>query len=88
MLSLQDKHINDAILLAQAHPKKALGFVLDGLKSARANAIHGHGMNPMRIVVKRLVVGKGEYTRRPLQHGRGRMGIMTRYRCEYAQHSP
>jgi len=72
--------VSDAIVLTQSKPKKALGFVFEALKSARANAVNNLGLDPAKLVVHRVVVGKGTYLKRILPHGRGRAGRMFRYR--------
>ena len=77
---LQNRHVSDAIVLTQSKPKKALGFVFEALKSARANAVNNLGLDPAKLVVHRVVVGKGTYLKRILPHGRGRAGRMFRYR--------
>ena len=77
---LQNRHVNDAIVLSQSHPKKALKFVHLALKEARARAVDEMGMDPSKLVVQRALVGKGTYLKRVLPHARGRAGRMVRYR--------
>jgi len=78
---VKNRHVNDAIVLSQSHPKKALKFVHLALKEARARAVDEMGMDPSKLVVQRALVGKGTYLKRVLPHARGRAGRMVRYRA-------
>jgi len=69
--------------LSQCHvsSKKASTFLLDALKSAKANAIHNHGMREDNLWVSEVYVTKGLYDKRYAYHARGRVGIIHKKRA-------
>lgn len=73
-------HIEDALIQCQIHHKKAARLCEKLLLSAKANATNNHGLDGSKLKVKEAWVGKGKYLRRISIHGRGRSGVMHKYR--------
>lgn len=78
---IRNQHIEDALIQCQIHPKKAARMTGKLLESARANAIHNHGLDGNNLKVDQAWVGKGQYLRRVSIHGRGRSGVMHKNRA-------
>lgn len=72
-------HIEDALIQCEVHPKKAARICKDVILSAKANAIHNHGLDASKLKVDQAWVGKGRYIKRTSIHGRGRSGIRHKY---------
>ena len=77
---VRGRGFDDAILQCEASPKKAAEIVRKALLSARANAVHNHGLDPSRLVVEEAFVGKGKYLKRPWYSARGKSSVRTKYR--------
>ena len=77
---LRGLHIEDALIQCRVHHKKAARMCEKLLMSAKANAVTNHGLDGSKLKVKEAWVGKGQYLRRISIHGRGRSGIMHKYR--------
>jgi ribosomal protein L22 len=77
---LRGLHVEDALIQCKVHHKKAARMCEKLLMSAKANAVTNHGLDGSKLKVKEAWVGKGQYLRRISIHGRGRSGIMHKYR--------
>ncbi|KAI8112130.1 hypothetical protein M9434_003454 [Picochlorum sp. BPE23] len=77
---LRGLHIEDALIQCQVHHKKAARMCEKLLRSAKANAVTNHGLDPENLKVEQAWVGKGQYLRRISIHGRGRSGVMHKTR--------
>ena len=77
---LSGLHIDDALIQCRIHPKKSAQICEKVLLSARANAINNHGLTDTKLKVEQAWVGKGQYMKRVRMHGRGRSGVMHKYR--------
>ncbi|XVE96254.1 hypothetical protein REPUB_Repub02eG0205500 [Reevesia pubescens] len=73
--------VEDALLQLQVTVKRAAKTVYQVIHSARANAIHNHGLDPDSLLVAEAFVGKGLFLKRVSYHGRGRSGIKERPEC-------
>ncbi|XP_021657059.2 uncharacterized protein LOC110647500 isoform X1 [Hevea brasiliensis] len=73
--------VEDALLQLQVTIKRASKTVYQVIHSARANAIHNHGLDPDRLLVAEAFVGKGFYKKRIACHAKGRHGIKVRPEC-------
>lgn len=78
---IRGQHVDDAIIQCQIHTKKAAQMTGKLLESARANAVHNHGLDGSVLNVDQAWVGKGQYLRRVSIHGRGRSGVMHKNRA-------
>ena len=77
---VRGRAVDDAILQCEASPKKAAEIVRQTLLSAKANAVHNHGLDPSRLVVEEAFVGKGKYLKRPWYSARGKSSVRLKYR--------
>lgn len=66
--------VDEAMLQMRKLTRKPARFIYDVLKSARANAVIGKGLDPGRLVVKHLIINKQAYTRGLVYHAKGRAG--------------
>ncbi|XP_057548962.1 uncharacterized protein LOC130827304 [Amaranthus tricolor] len=73
--------VEDALLQLQVTVKRASKTVYQVIHSARANAVHNHGLDPDRLLVAEAFVGKGFYKKRISYHAKMRHGIMMRPEC-------
>eukprot|EP00466_Bigelowiella_natans_P004069 jgi/Bigna1/129386/aug1.9_g4094 len=71
---------DEAIIQLKLSPKPKSSFVSRLIQNAKNNGIHNFNMDPDRLYVAEIQVGKGQQAKKLRYHGRGRMGIMTRYR--------
>lgn len=67
--------VEDALLQLQVTVKRAAKTVYQVIHSARANAVHNHGLNPDRLLVAEAFLGKGFYKKRISYHAKMRHGI-------------
>ena len=77
---LRGLHIEDALIQCKVHPKKSAKICEKVLLSARANAVHNHGLAGLKLKVDEAWVGKGTHLKRISIHGRGRSSTMLKYR--------
>ena len=68
--------VDQAIYQCKLSVKKAAKFLEGAIRSAKANAIHNHGMNESTLWVAEAYVGKGRYLKRIMIHGRNKSGTM------------
>ncbi|EIE26004.1 ribosomal protein L22 [Coccomyxa subellipsoidea C-169] len=61
---MRRQHLDDAIVL----------------QSAKANAVHNHGLDGDRLSVDLIHVGQGSHLKKTWPHGRGRSGVRRMYR--------
>ncbi|XP_065854730.1 uncharacterized protein [Euphorbia lathyris] len=73
--------VEDALLQLHVTIKRASKTVYQVIHSARANAIHNHGLDLNRLLVAEAFVGKGNFQKRVSYHSRGRAGIKERPEC-------
>ncbi|KAL3825666.1 hypothetical protein ACJIZ3_021695 [Penstemon smallii] len=73
--------VEDALLQLQVTVKRAAKTVYQVIHSARANAIHNHGLDPDRLLIAEAFVGKGLFKKRVSYHARGKSGIRVRAEC-------
>mmetsp|Transcript_1243 Transcript_1243/g.2957 ORF Transcript_1243/g.2957 Transcript_1243/m.2957 type:complete len:249 (-) Transcript_1243:49-795(-) len=74
-------HINDALINMEIRGKKSAGMVKDALKSAFANAVNNHSMDPDKLIVAECFVGKGRHLKRVRMHAMGKSAMMKKYRA-------
>lgn len=72
--------LHDAFIQCAISVKKSAKLVEKGLKSAKANAINNHGMNPERLALEEITVGQGRHLKRLKYHAKGRVGKKVKYR--------
>lgn len=77
---LRGLRVDDALIQCQMHPKKSASICQKVLLSAKANAVHNHGLLGDSLLVDEAWVGKGTHLKRTALHGRGRSGKMMKYR--------
>uniref|UniRef100_A0A7C8YP32 Large ribosomal subunit protein uL22c n=1 Tax=Opuntia streptacantha TaxID=393608 RepID=A0A7C8YP32_OPUST len=73
--------VEDALLQLQVTVKRAAKTVYQVIHSARANALHNHGLDADRLLVAEAFVGKGFYKKRLSYHAKMRHGIKMRPEC-------
>ncbi|WOL18453.1 hypothetical protein Cni_G27248 [Canna indica] len=73
--------VEDALLQLQVTVKRAAKTLYQVIHSARANAVHNHGLEADRLLVEEAFVGKGVYLKRLSYHAKGRCGVMVRPKC-------
>ncbi|KAL9238670.1 hypothetical protein vseg_013062 [Gypsophila vaccaria] len=73
--------VEDALLQLQVTVKRACKTVYQVIHSARANAVHNHGLDPDRLMVAEAFVGKGFFKKRLSYHAKMRHGIMVKPEC-------
>lgn len=73
--------VEDALLQLQLTVKRAAKTVYQVIHSARANAVHNHGLDSDRLLVAEAFVGKGFFKKRVSYHAKGRSGIRVRPEC-------
>lgn len=73
--------VEDALLQLQVTVKRAAKTVYQVIHSARANAVHNHGLDADRLLVAEAFVGKGFYKKRLRYHAKMRHGIEMRPEC-------
>lgn len=73
--------VEDALLQLQVTIKRASKTVYQVIHSARANAVHNHGLDPDRLLVAEAFLGKGLYKKRISYHAKGKCGIKMRPEC-------
>lgn len=73
--------VEDALLQLQVTVKRASKTVYQVIHSARANAVHNHGLDPDRLLVAEAFVGKGFFKKRLSYHSKMRHGMMVRPEC-------
>ncbi|GLJ43022.1 hypothetical protein SUGI_0892880 [Cryptomeria japonica] len=73
--------VEDALLQMQVTVKRAAKTVYKVMHSARANAVHNHGLDADRLIIAEAFVGKGLFLKRLWPHAKGRSGIRVRPRC-------
>ncbi|KAK9755816.1 hypothetical protein RND81_01G053000 [Saponaria officinalis] len=73
--------VEDALLQLQVTVKRACKTVYQVIHSARANAVHNHGLDPDRLMVAEAFVGKGFFKKRLSYHAKMRHGIMMKPEC-------
>lgn len=78
---IRGMRVEDALLQLQVTLKRASKTVYQVVHSARANAVHNHGLDPERLLVAEAFVGKGFFKKRLSYHAKMRHGIMMRPEC-------
>uniref|UniRef100_A0A5B7BSQ7 Large ribosomal subunit protein uL22c n=1 Tax=Davidia involucrata TaxID=16924 RepID=A0A5B7BSQ7_DAVIN len=73
--------VEDALLQLQVRVKRASKTVYQVIHSARANAIHNHGLDPDRLLLAEAFVGKGFFKKRVSYHAKGKCGVKVRPEC-------
>ncbi|XP_074289687.1 uncharacterized protein LOC141614896 [Silene latifolia] len=73
--------VEDALLQLQVTVKRASKTVYQVIHSARANAVHNHGLDSDRLMVAEAYVGKGFCKKRLSYHAKMRHGIMVKPEC-------
>lgn len=73
--------VEDALLQMQVTVKRAAKTVYKVIHSARANAVHNHGLDGERLIIAQAFVGKGLFRRTISYHAKGRSGIRVRPQC-------
>ncbi|KAL9228629.1 hypothetical protein vseg_004184 [Gypsophila vaccaria] len=73
--------VEDALLQLQVTVKRACKTVYQVIHSARANAVHNHGLDPDRLMVAEAFVGKGFFKKRLSYHAKMRHGLMVKPEC-------
>ncbi|KAA8518440.1 hypothetical protein F0562_015914 [Nyssa sinensis] len=73
--------VEDALLQLQVTVKRASKTVYQVIHSARANAVHNHGLDPDRLLLAEAFVGKGFFKKRISYHAKGKCGIKVRPEC-------
>lgn len=78
---IRGMRVEDALLQLQVTIKRASKTVYQVVHSARANAVHNHGLDPDRLLVAEAFVGKGFFKKRLKYHAKMRHGTMIRPEC-------
>lgn len=73
--------VEDALLQMQVTVKRAAKTVYKVIHSARANAVHNHGLDGDRLIIDQAFVGKGLFRKTISYHAKGRSGIRVRPQC-------
>jgi len=73
--------VEDALLQMQVTVKRAAKTVYKVIHSARANAVHNHGLDGDRLIIAQAFVGKGLFRKTISYHGKGKSGIRVRPQC-------
>jgi len=73
--------VEDALLQMQVTVKRAAKTVYKVIHSARANAVHNHGLDGDRLIIAQAFVGKGLFRKTISYHAKGRSGIRVRPQC-------
>lgn len=73
--------VEDALLQMQVTVKRAAKTVYKVVHSARANAVHNHGLDADRLIIAQAFVGKGLFRKTISYHAKGRSGIRVRPQC-------
>ncbi|KNA06564.1 hypothetical protein SOVF_179830 isoform B [Spinacia oleracea] len=78
---IRGMRVEDALLQLQVTVKRASKTVYQVVHSARANAVHNHGLDPDRLLVAEAFVGKGFFKKRLSYHAKMRHGIIMKPEC-------
>ncbi|XP_021724528.1 54S ribosomal protein L22, mitochondrial-like [Chenopodium quinoa] len=78
---IRGMRVEDALLQLQVTVKRASKTVYQVVHSARANAVHNHGLDPDRLLVAEAFVGKGIFKKRLSYHAKMRHGIIMKPEC-------
>mmetsp|Transcript_31339 Transcript_31339/g.76447 ORF Transcript_31339/g.76447 Transcript_31339/m.76447 type:complete len:257 (-) Transcript_31339:278-1048(-) len=69
----------EALIQLRLSSRPKAKYIMDAIENAVNNGINNFNMDPTRLVVSEVLVGKGQYQKRQRWHARGRFGIMSRY---------
>jgi large subunit ribosomal protein L22 len=70
------KKLDWAIEQMELSHKRVARIVKSHLTCARNNAVHNHGLDPSKLIVSRIVLGRDTVLKRVLPHSKGRAGII------------
>jgi len=73
-------HVDEALTQLRLSRKRKAVIVFNVLRTARVHAINNFRMDPARLVVDEVVVGKGQHLKRIDIKARGHYGMRRRYR--------
>lgn len=71
--------VEEALIQTHLNIKPKSIFVENAIKNARNNAVNNFNMDPNRLYISEILVGKGKYLKRIRRHAKRRFGIMSRY---------
>ncbi|KAL6780293.1 MRPL22 [Auxenochlorella protothecoides x Auxenochlorella symbiontica] len=77
---LRGQSIHDAIIQCQMSVKKAAKLCEEAIVECRKKAIDQNGVDPQKLLIDEMWVGKGQYLKRNSMHARGRSGVLHKYR--------
>ncbi len=69
---VRGRSVADALTILEHTPRRSAHYVLETIKSARANAEHNHSLKPSTLVITQLLVTPGPRLKRYRPAARGR----------------
>ena len=76
--------VDAALMQLSLNPKRVATTVRKAIYDAKFNAANNHGMDPDRLIVDEILVGRSTYLKRVEYKGRGRTGVRKKPFCYMA----